>query len=124
MQHKYYIENLGSQTLGDEIMALNLDGGANITEHHDMECLDRSGKTIKRNLYEVPAEVRDKIIRMKAGFQFAIYRQVRDSLPREYYTVMVPVRPQVFRHIPRHGHRVRAVMPPGVLTGSNLFGRV
>jgi len=113
---KYYIENLGSQTLGDQLMELQT-AGMQISEHPQTTCLDRRGNKIARNLYEVPKNIIDRLYRMarSSGFQFAIYRQISENLPKEYYSVVVPLINDAFKDFrSRRGRRKLAISSSGV----------
>ena len=117
---RWYIENLGDQTLGDRIMELAADDSG-ISERLGMKCLDRRGNHIKRNLYEVPVNVRNQIMRMarKAGFQFVIYRQIGENLPKEYFSQLTPVRINPFKEA--RAQRRKLKWPAGVVSGSSLL---
>lgn len=122
----YYIENLGDQTLGDELSRLENDG-ANVTPHPQMACLNRRGIPQKRDLYEVPVDVRDRIIRMAktAGYTYAIYsrnRAVVGSQPKEFIAQIVPARVDLFK-VARARRRRLGKLPAGVVRGSSLVKR-
>ena len=125
----FFIENLGDSTLDSRLMEMET-GGAPVFPHLDMRCIDRSGHPIKRNLYEVPVHIRDKVVNMRltSGFQFAVYKRTDpDVPPHEYYSWPAKVQVNPFKAVHKN-RRVRqrrqalGRLPP-VFLGGRLLAR-
>ncbi len=120
---KYYIQNVGGVELDRELSTLE-SSGSQIWKHEQMKCLDRQGKPITRNLWEVPKDVMEKVVRMGRSsgfqfFQFILYKCEEGNLPRDYFSSMFQIRIDPFKQA-RRNHRKK--LPVGVIRGSQLAG--
>ena len=112
---KFYIENLGTQVLGDVLAELAREGQA--TEHPQMDCLSRNGTPRVRDLTEVDRHVVERIYRMakECGFQFNLYKANGENIPREENSILVSLGQDPFKEARKNRAKLPVVFPGSAL---------